>query len=239
MNETVKDKLRQNLYYIIIAILSLAVLIVMPFLRSDLSAGLLFPTTTAGWFLFWFEKISVTAINLTIFTAFKKQGLMNVKDNPQYCKARELMNKVKKLKKYNPQSPVKYQAKSYGKKGTTLVISTLASLVAITNMLLRFDYLALISYCITILMAIVFGIFAMKNDELYWTDEYYYWALQQAQDSKTLDECIADDQAAHPELTTAAQKPPVSQRNIADEYWLGPEQENSTEGEILTHGNQW
>ena len=182
MNETVKDKLRQNLYYIIIVILSLAVLIVMPFLRSDLSAGLLFPTTTAGWFLFWFEKGSITAINLTIFTAFKKQGLINVKDNPQYIKARELMNKVK-IRKYTPSSPAKYQAKSYGKKGTTLVISTMASLVAITNMILRFDYLALISYCITILMAIIFGIFAMKNDELYWTDEYYYWALQQAADS--------------------------------------------------------
>ena len=226
MNETVKDKLRQNLYYIIIAILSLAVLIVMPFLRSDLSAGLLFPTTTAGWFLFWFEKGSITAINLTIFTAFKKQGQLNVKDNPQYVAARELMNKVK-AKKYNPQSPTKYQAKSYGKKGTTLVISTMASLVAITNMLLRFDYLALISYCITITMAIIFGIFAMKNDELYWTDEYYYWALQQVEEVKTLDECIADDQAAHPELTTAAQISPTPQRNTADEYWLGPQQENS------------
>lgn len=238
MNETVKDKLRQNLYYIIIAILSLAVLIVMPFLRSDLSAGLLFPTTAAGWFLFWFEKISITAINLTIFTAFKKQGLMNVKDNPQYVKARELMNKVK-AKKYNPMSPLKYQAKSYGKKGTTLVISTMASLVAITNMLLRFDYLALISYCITILMAVIFGIFAMKNDELYWTDEYYYWALQQSQEAKSLDELIDDDMQTHPELTTTAQKPPVSQSNVEGIHPVGPTNENSPEGEILTHGNQW
>ena len=204
MNETVKDKLRQNLYYIIIVILSLAVLIVMPFLRSDLSAGLLFPTTTAGWFLFWFEKGSITAINLTIFTAFKKQGQMNVKDNPQYIKARELMNKVK-AKKYTPASPAKYQAKSYGKKGTTLVISTMASLVAITNMLLRFDYLALISYCITILMAIIFGIFAMKNDELYWTDEYYYWALQQVEEAKTLDEVIEEDIQAHPKQENSIQ----------------------------------
>ena len=231
MNETVKDKLRQNLYYIIIVILSLAVLIVMPFLRSDLSAGLLFPTTTAGWFLFWFEKISVTAINLTIFTAFKKQGLINVKDNPQYVKARELMNKVK-MRKYTPMSPLKFQAKSYGKKGTTLVISTMASLVAITNMLLRFDYLALISYCITILMAIIFGIFAMKNDELYWTDEYYYWALQQAEEAKSLDECIAEDMAAHPELTTAAQISPVSRFDDSGIHVVGPNKETSTEGEI-------
>ena len=237
MNETVKDKLRQNLYYIIIVILSLAVLIVMPFLRSDLSAGLLFPTTTAGWFLFWFEKGSITAINLTIFTAFKKQGKLNIKDNDKFLEAQKLMNKVK-CKKYKPLSPAKYQAKTYGKKGTTLVISTLASLVAITNMLLRFDYLALISYCITILMAIVFGIFAMKNDELYWTDEYYYWALQQVEEAKMLDELIEEDQAAHPELTTAAQKPPVSQRSDAEVYWLGPNNENSTEGEISSHGNQ-
>lgn len=222
MNETIKDKLRQNLYYIIIVILSLAVLIVMPFLRSDLSAGLLFPTTPAGWFLFWFEKCSITAINLTIFTAFKKQAVINIKDNPQYIKAREILNKIK-AKKYTPMSPAKYQAKSYGKKGTTLVISTMASLVAITNMLLRFDYLALISYCITILMAIIFGIFAMKNDEIYWTDEYYYWALKQLEDAKSLDELIEEDS----ELTTAPQISPTSQRNDMEEYWLGPKQENS------------
>lgn len=209
MNEQVKEKLRQNLYYLIIVILSIGVLIIFPFLHSDLSAGLLFPTTTAGWFLFWFEKVSMTAINLVIFTSFKKQGKINIKDDKRFIEAQILMDKVKS-KKYKPLSPGQYQARSYGKKGTTLVISTMASLVAITNMLLKFDYLALISYGITLVMAIIFGIFAMKSDELYWTTDYYYYALEQS---------------------TAAQISPVSREDDSGIQVIGPEQENSIQGE--------
>lgn len=180
MNETVKETLRNNLYYVIIAILSLTVLIVFPFLRSDFEAGWMFPTTPTGWFLFWFEKISVTIINLTIFTAFKRQGKLNILKNERYCEAQELMHKVKK-KVYKPLSPAQYQIRSYSKKGTFMTIFTIASLMAITNMILRFDYLALISYATTILFAVVFGVFAMKSDEIYWTNDYYYYALQEAQ----------------------------------------------------------
>lgn len=183
MNEELKAKLRNNLYYIIIGVLSVGVLIVFPFLRSDFEAGWGFPTTSAGWFLWIFEKVSVAVINMCIFSAFKSQGKLNILENSTYKKAQLLMNKVK-CKAYKPLSPAQYQARSYGKKGTTLVISTFASLVAITNMLLKFDYLALIAYAVTILMAIVFGIFAMKQDELYWTSDYYFYALQQAEKNK-------------------------------------------------------
>ena len=193
MNEKVKEALRNNLYYVIIGVLSLLVLIVFPFLRSDFEAGWDFPTTSAGWFLFWFEKITVTGINLTIFTAFKKQGKLNILDNEMYKKAQELMNKVK-AKVFKPLSPAQYQARSYGKKGTTLILTTVFSLVAITRMILKFDYLALISYGVTILLGIVFGVFAMKSDEVYWTNDYYYYALQQAE---TLDDLIKQDMEVH------------------------------------------
>lgn len=193
MNDKVKDILRNNLYYVIIAVLSLVVLIVFPFLRSDFEAGWNFPTTSAGWFLFWFEKVTVTGINLAMFTAFKKQGKLNISEHPKYKEAQELMNRVK-TKKYEPLSPAKYQLRSYGKKGTTLVITTVATLVAITRMILNFDYLALISYGVTIVMGIIFGIFAMKADEVYWTTDYYFYALQEAE---TLEELIQKDQEEH------------------------------------------
>lgn len=193
MNDKVKEVLRNNLYYVIIGVLSLLVLVVFPFLRSDFEAGWNFPTTSAGWFLFWFEKITVTGINLTIFTAFKKQGKLNILENEMYKKAQELMNKVK-TKAYKPLSPLQYQAKSYGKKGTTLILTTVFSLVAITRMILKFDYLALISYGVTILLGIIFGIFAMKSDEVYWTNDYYFYALQQ---SETLDDIIKQDMEVH------------------------------------------
>ena len=193
MNEKVKEVLRNNLYYVIIGVLSLLVLIVFPFLRSDFEAGWDLPTTSAGWFLFWFEKITVTGINLTVFTAFKKQGKLNILENEMYKKAQELMNKVK-TKAYKPLSPLQYQARSYGKKGTTLILTTVFSLVAITRMILKFDYLALIAYGVTILLGIIFGIFAMKSDEVYWTNDYYFYALQQ---SETLDDLIKQDMEVH------------------------------------------
>lgn len=178
MNEQAKEILRQNLYYFLIALMSIGVLIVFPFLKSSADVGWGFPTTSAGWFLFWFEKGSVTGINLAIFTAFKKQAQLNVKDDPTYKKAREILNAVKE-KKSTPKSPAKYQAQSYLKKGTTLIFSTLCSLVAIGNMILRFDYNTLIAYGVTIVMGITFGVFAMKSDEIYWTNDYYYYALQE------------------------------------------------------------
>lgn len=183
MNDKLKETLRANIYYFIIGVLSLGVLIIFPFLRSDIAAGWGLPTTSAGWFLFWFEKISVTGINLAIFASFKNQGKLNIIEHPKYKEAQEMMNKVK-CKAYKPLSPAKYQLKSYGKKGTTLIITTLASLVAITNMILRFDYLALISYAVTIVTAIVFGVFAMKSDELYWTTDYWFYAKQESKKLK-------------------------------------------------------
>lgn len=178
MNEKAKDLLRQNLYYFLIAIMSIGVLIVFPFLDSYSDIGWGFPTTSAGWFLFWFEKGSITAINLCIFSAFKRQAVLNIQDNETYKKARQILNAVRE-KKSNPRSPAKYQSLSYGKKGTTLVISTICSMIAISNMILRFSYQTLISYSVTIVMGIMFGIFAMKADEIYWTNEYYYYAIQE------------------------------------------------------------
>ena len=55
--------------------------------------GFDFPTTTWGWVLFWFEKISMTAINMTICTAFKKQGKLNIKDDLKYKEAQDELEK--------------------------------------------------------------------------------------------------------------------------------------------------
>ena len=178
MNEKAKDLLRQNLYYFLIAIMSVGVLLVFPFLDSSTDIGWGFPTTSAGWFLYWCEKGSISATNLCIFTAFKRQALLNVRDNETYKKARLILNAVRE-KKSNPRSPIRYQSLSYSKKGTTIVISTICSMVAISNMVLRFSYNTLISYSVTVVMGIMFGIFAMKADEIYWTNEYYYYAIQE------------------------------------------------------------
>ena len=185
MNATAKEILRQNLYYFVILVLSVGVLIVFPFLKSSADVGWGFPTTKAGWFIFWFEKGSVAGINLCMFTAFKKQAVLNIKDNETYKKAREILNKVKE-KTAKPKSPAKYQAESYLKKGTTLVFTTGCSLVAIGNMILRFSYITLVSYGCTIIMGLTFGVFAMKADELYWTNDFYYYAIQEAEKNADL-----------------------------------------------------
>ena len=72
-----------------------------------------------------------------------------------------------------------------------MILSTICSLIAIGNMILRFDYNTLIAYTVTLVMGIVFGVFAMKADEIYWTEDYYYYALQQAE---TLEDLIQEDE---------------------------------------------
>ena len=61
-------------------------------------------------------------------------------------------------------------------KGSSLIITTLASLITIGEATINYNYLLLIATVVTIVFAIVFGVVAMKNTEMYWTTEYLDYA---------------------------------------------------------------
>ncbi len=174
--ELIKLKFKQGIYYILVAVLSLTALIVFPMLDSStLTFKNSFPTTPTGWFIWGLERILIVIMNILILTLFIKQARVNVKENANYKKAVEILERTKP-KEYKPISPKMYYSKTYARKGTSLAFTTLASLFAIGDAVINYNYLLLIATAVTVIFAITFGVVSMKDTELYLTSDYLTWA---------------------------------------------------------------
>lgn len=182
-SETLGEWIHRSTYYIVIAVLSILTLCVFPFLGSSISASIQFPTTKSGWVIWGVTKGSICLINMIIFHSFVKQGKLNIKDDPVYLQALAILSSIKpkKTDKRAP-SPAKYHASVYTKRGLSLVVTSFLSLLVFGEAILRLDYVALISYFITLVIGIVFGILQMKDEEYYWTKTFLTYAKQQKQE---------------------------------------------------------
>ena len=170
------DKVKQSLNYIIIGIVSLIALVFLPMLGSTVGLGWNIPNTTVGWTVWVAVKLIVATLNVLIFHCFMQQAKVNVKDNENYKRAREILVKQKE-KEILPKSPNKWNSQQYIKKGSTIFITTGLSTIALTQAILTFDYVSMLTYLFTIVMGLIFGILQMKTAEEYWTDEYLQYAL--------------------------------------------------------------
>ena len=182
-SDTLREWIHRSTYYIVIAVLSVLTLCVFPFLGSSISASIQFPTTKSGWVIWGVTKGSICLINMIIFHSFVKQGKLNIKDDPVYLQALAILSSIKpkKTDKRAP-SPAKYHASVYTKRGLSLVVTSFLSLLVFGEAILRLDYVALISYFITLVIGIVFGILQMKDEEYYWTKTFLTYAKQQKQE---------------------------------------------------------
>lgn len=173
---SVKQSLKQGMYYIIIAVISFISVVFLPMLGSTLGLGWKLPDTTAGWVVWGASRAIVATINVLLFHSFMEQAKLNIKDNEHYKEARDILVKVKK-KEHKPKSPAQWNAAQYGKKGTTIFLSSAMSVVAIGQAVLSYDWATALAYLFTLGMGIIFGIMQMKKAETYWTTEYYEYAL--------------------------------------------------------------
>lgn len=176
MNDDVKFKISNNIYYILAFSMSFAVLFFFPFFGSELNLKMKLPNSTAGWILYVVDKLLVSGLNLGIFYSFNEQGRINVKENEKYKKALEIVA-VEKSKEYKPRSISKWKKQTYYTKGLGIVLGTLGTLVGIGNAILKYDYVLLITYVLTIIMAIICGVMQMLKAEEYYTTEFYDYAI--------------------------------------------------------------
>ena len=173
----IKLKLKNGMYYILTALLSIVSIIVFPMLdNSKLTFRDAFPNTPTAWVLWIVERVLIVFMNILIMSNFILQAKKNVKGDPNYIKAREILNK-NKPKDYKPRSPSQFLTKMYLHKSITLTISTLASLIAIGEAAINYNYLLLIATAVTLIIAITFGYISMKATEEYWTGEYLDYAI--------------------------------------------------------------
>lgn len=177
------EKIRQYMYYFIIGIISLIALIFLPMIGSTIGLGWNIPDTTVGWIVWVAVKCIVASINVLLFHSFMCQAKINIKDDPKYIEASLILNKIKDDKKYLPRSPRKWQAQQYGKKGTMIFLTTALATVALTQAILTFDWVSMLTYLFTIIMGLILGVLQMKNAEEYWTNEYWKFAKMKEQEA--------------------------------------------------------
>ena len=180
MDNSLKEKLSLNFYYCLIFLLSLVVMTVAPMfspaVNSELGIAAAFPHSPIGWAIYVCTKLFVGIVSLLLFHCFVKQARINIKDNARYiaaCRIYEMYHP----REYNPRGPKQYFGQLYRKKGIMIFATSILSAVVLTNAILAFDLTAFVTYCMTILMGIIFGILKMKEVESYWTGEFYDAAM--------------------------------------------------------------
>ena len=164
-------------YYFIIGIISLIAVFFLPMLGTDPTLGLNLPTTFFGWVIYVFTKLCVAAINMMLFHCFMSQGKLNIKDHPKYIEACNILSKYgmgEKLKE--PVGPDVWLPEQYRTKGIWVAITSILSAIILTQAVLVFDWVSMLTYIFTIVMGVIFGLFQQDAAEQYWTDEFWLYA---------------------------------------------------------------
>lgn len=164
------------LYYILIGVLSFVALVFLPFFGSEVGMEAHFPNTWIGWIVYIVQQALMAIINILIFHSFICQAYINVKDNENYIKARDIFHSLDD-KEYIPMTLQQFNKREYGRKGATIFLGTLLGGFALTQAILSYDYVRMLAYLFTIILGIFFGIYEMKKYEEYLTYEYLQSAL--------------------------------------------------------------
>lgn len=167
-------------YYALIAIVSIIALVFLPMIGSELPLSLLLPSTFAGWIVYISSKLLVAAVNMALFYCFMEQGRTNVKHYWHHVIANELLHRIKALSAI-PRSPEIWKRGEYSFKGGTITVTSILSAFVLGHAVLSFDWIMFLSYFLTLIMGIVFGLIQMKKSECYWAEEYYDYALYETE----------------------------------------------------------
>ena len=161
--------------YGIIIVLTIVTVTLFPLLGTSVGMEARYPNTVIGWIVWSVIKIALCVDNIFIFQAFIDQAELNVQYEPRYIEAREIVRKYR-IGKYDPMSPEQRKQKMLSKKVVITILTSLIS-VALTEALLKYNFADLIAYTLSMLMAIVFGILNMADQEKYWVEEFYDYAI--------------------------------------------------------------
>lgn len=216
------EKIRQYIYYFIIGIISLIALTFLPMIGSAIGMGWNVPTTTVGWVVWAAVKLIVAVINILIFHSFMCQAKLNIKDNENYKEAMLILSKAKK--EHRPRSPRKWNAEQYGKKGVTIFVTSALATVALTQAILAFDWVSMLTYLFTIIMCLIFGVLQMKSAENYWIEEFWQYA-----------QIVRDTQMEEAELEELKKEEEINDEEIPDDIYRGvgiPGAENGESGSL-------
>lgn len=190
-NKEYYSKWKQWQYYVLIGIISLVALFFLPMIGSEAGLDWKVPTTFVGWLVYVVSKLLVATLNILIFHCFVLQAKINIQDDPNYIEANRILGEISPNNMDKIRSPEEYHKEIYGKKGVTIFITSVLSAVGLTQAVLTFDWISMLTYFFTVLMGLIFGILQMNEAEIFWTSEYLRYAKkvkEEADEAKHLAE---------------------------------------------------
>lgn len=164
---------------IAVIILSLIAMFLVPLLGSYATGKTQFPQTIPEWILYFTCAIAISLCSLMIYLALHNQGKLNVKDDEDYIKAKELhlKNFERQDKEIVPIDPFKWEKKTKLKKGAFQTMSIFLGLLGFGLGVLCWNNSQFISSTISIVMAISFGLVHMGDVERMFTEGWLEWEL--------------------------------------------------------------
>lgn len=164
---------------IAIVILSLGAMILVPLLGSYLTGQTKFPETVPEWILYFTCSIAISICSLFIYLAFFNQGKLNVKDEPEYLKAKELhlRNFERRNKEIEPVDPFKWEKRQKIQKGIFQTIGSFLGLLGLGLAVISWNNSEFISACISVVMSIAFGLVKMGDVERMFTEGWLEYEM--------------------------------------------------------------
>lgn len=165
---------------IAVIILSLIAMFLVPLLGSYATGTTQFPQTIPAWILYFTCAIAIAICSLMIYLALHNQGKLNVKDEEEYIKAKELHQK--NFKRMNgkdmiPVDPFKWEKKTKTQKGIFQTVGIFCGLLGFGLGALCWNNSQFISSTISIIMSIGFGLVHMGDVEKMFTEGWLEWEL--------------------------------------------------------------
>lgn len=158
--------------YAIIALLSFVSVFFLPMLGSSVGLELNIPTTAVGWVVYIITKLCIVVINMLMLDQFIKQAKVNVRDNERFTKADEYFNKSDEIEE-EILPPKQFLSHLYRNKMVSCLIMSILGVFGLSQAILTFDWVSMLTYLFTIIMGLIFGWISMNRVEDYWVNDYY------------------------------------------------------------------
>lgn len=165
---------------IAVVILSLISMFLVPLIGSYATGTTQFPQTIPAWILYFTCAIAVSICSLMIYLALHNQGKLNVKDEEEYIKAKELH--LKNFERMNgkeliPIDPFKWEKKQKTQKGIFQTLGIFLGLLGFGLGALCWNNSQFISSTFSIILAIGFGLVHMGDVERMFTEGWLEFEL--------------------------------------------------------------
>ena len=177
--EKIKAAIENYAIYMIIVLVTALVVVIPPLVSGCLygDVGMFFPKDVEGWILWGITNGGTSIGNVSLLVLFKMQAKRNVRDDENFKKANEILNRLAREKSVLiPRSPGKMNFQDYSHKVIPIVMSTVSSFLVLTSVVVNFSAITLISTIVSAAITLSTSWATMLKNEEYWTDEYLLYA---------------------------------------------------------------